>query len=119
MLGRFAQSCTDLGRLWLGERDARLWTSAFRRFSAGSLPSASRIPGWERWLLRVAPPIILAVVGTFALLGLLLLLGSAAIWLLLHGFWWLLMLGALFLGLIVGGRRAALNRRLPHNEELN
>lgn len=118
LLARISHACTALGMIWAGDGTARALAKAFAHArEAQSL--SSRAPNWERQLLRIGPNIVLGMGGALVTLWALLGIGGALLWLVLHGFGFLLMLFAVLIGMLLGGRRAKVARQLPPHDRMN
>jgi hypothetical protein len=108
--------CQSLGERWAGASAHRAWQGAIEHFHDGEPRRA--LPAWEHHLLRIGPPVLVAIGGALVALWTLLLLGGALFWLALHGFGSLLLLSAVALGVILGSR-LALGRRVRLRDRWN
>jgi hypothetical protein len=118
LLARISHACTALGMIWAGDVMVRALAKAFVH-TRETQPLSMHAPNWERQLLRIGPSIVLGAGGALVMLWALLGIGGALLWLVLHGFRLLLMLFAVLIGTVVGGRRARVARHLPPRDRAN
>lgn len=118
ILARLAQLANGLAYRWADDTTVRAWAKATRAFRSMQ-GRANQLPRWEQTLLRVGPPVLLAIGAALALLWILVLVGGVLAWLALQGYGFLLMLGAVLIGVLMGYWRARLSVRLPDQDGLN
>jgi hypothetical protein len=106
--------------IWAGDGTARALANAIAYTGLGQCdchtreaqPLSRHAPNWERQLLRIGPNIVFGVGGALMTLWVLLGVGGALLWLVLNSYGLLLMLFAVLIGMLVGGRRANVARHL-------
>jgi hypothetical protein len=118
LLGRLSNVFTGAGVLWVGDTGARELARAVEYMRSGQSPSA-RAPHWEQQLLRVGPSVVIGVGSALMGLVTLFVVGGALAWLAIHGYGLPLMLLAVVVGAVIGGRRARLVRKIPPPDRMN
>ncbi|GAB4196784.1 MAG: hypothetical protein OHK0022_14590 [Roseiflexaceae bacterium] len=118
MLTRLALVANGLAHRWAGDTTVRAWVRAIRAFRA-TQGKTRQLPEWEQALLRVGPPVLLAIGSALTLLWVLVLVGGGLAWLVVRGYGFPLMLATVLAGVLIGCWRASLAARLPDQDGLN